>query len=264
MAARTAHPAWRRAPTCSCRSGDGQGLPEVETLVGRTESRSARDPRRPRRHWTYRAHLRRHPRTRLRGRDQAAVLRFLNRIRHARTRRLGRCPVPQRQWTSTNAPCRGQSSAPAARRDQAAPGLPGRRRPRGHRRRRAGADRGRGDRTAGRRERRGARYRVGAGARAKELWRNNLVSAFGVATVCAVSAVMESLERRYEAIKPHLSERQRRIWLGQRGSGAWVGRGAGGRGRGAGLAGHGAAWTQRARRSAPVAGGPLAGTRRRA
>ena len=29
-----------------------------------------------------------------------------------------------------------------------------------------------------------------------------------------MSAVMESLERRYEAIKPHLSERQRRIWLG--------------------------------------------------
>ena len=35
-----------------------------------------------------------------------------------------------------------------------------------------------------------------------------------MATVCAMSAVMESLERRYEAIKPHLSERQRRIWLG--------------------------------------------------
>ena len=29
-----------------------------------------------------------------------------------------------------------------------------------------------------------------------------------------MSAVVESLERRYEAIKPHLSERQRRIWLG--------------------------------------------------
>ena len=29
-----------------------------------------------------------------------------------------------------------------------------------------------------------------------------------------MSAAMESLERRYEAIKPHLSERQRRIWLG--------------------------------------------------
>ena len=29
-----------------------------------------------------------------------------------------------------------------------------------------------------------------------------------------MSAVMESLERRYDAIRPHLTERQRRIWLG--------------------------------------------------
>ena len=29
-----------------------------------------------------------------------------------------------------------------------------------------------------------------------------------------MSAVMESLARRYEAIKPHLTERQRRVWLG--------------------------------------------------
>jgi len=35
-----------------------------------------------------------------------------------------------------------------------------------------------------------------------------------VATVCAVSAVLESLVRRYDAIKLHLTERQRRIWLG--------------------------------------------------
>ena len=35
-----------------------------------------------------------------------------------------------------------------------------------------------------------------------------------MATVCAMAAVMESLVRRYDAIKPHLTERQRRIWLG--------------------------------------------------
>jgi hypothetical protein len=29
-----------------------------------------------------------------------------------------------------------------------------------------------------------------------------------------MSAVMESLVRRYDAIKPHLTERQRRVWLG--------------------------------------------------
>lgn len=29
-----------------------------------------------------------------------------------------------------------------------------------------------------------------------------------------MSAMMESLVRRYDAIKPHLSERQRRVWLG--------------------------------------------------
>ena len=29
-----------------------------------------------------------------------------------------------------------------------------------------------------------------------------------------MSAVMESLVRRYDAVKPHLTERQRRIWLG--------------------------------------------------
>jgi hypothetical protein len=29
-----------------------------------------------------------------------------------------------------------------------------------------------------------------------------------------MSAVMEFLERRYDAIRPHLTERQRRIWLG--------------------------------------------------
>jgi Rhodopirellula transposase DDE domain len=34
------------------------------------------------------------------------------------------------------------------------------------------------------------------------------------ATVCAMSAIMESLARRYDALKPHLSERQRRLWLG--------------------------------------------------
>src|SRR5437764_2583341 len=35
-----------------------------------------------------------------------------------------------------------------------------------------------------------------------------------MATVCAMSAVMEALVRRYDAIKPHLTERQRRVWLG--------------------------------------------------
>ena len=35
-----------------------------------------------------------------------------------------------------------------------------------------------------------------------------------MATVCAMAAVVESLVRRYDAIKPHLTERQRRIWLG--------------------------------------------------
>lgn len=32
--------------------------------------------------------------------------------------------------------------------------------------------------------------------------------------VCAMSPVMESLACRYDAIKPHLTERQRRVWLG--------------------------------------------------
>src|ERR1700716_203637 len=32
--------------------------------------------------------------------------------------------------------------------------------------------------------------------------------------VCAMSPVTESLVRRYEAVKPHLPERQRRVWLG--------------------------------------------------
>ena len=32
--------------------------------------------------------------------------------------------------------------------------------------------------------------------------------------VCAVSPVVESLVGRYEAIGPHLSEGQRRLWLG--------------------------------------------------
>ena len=32
--------------------------------------------------------------------------------------------------------------------------------------------------------------------------------------VCAMSAVSESLARRYELVRPHLSERQRRVWLG--------------------------------------------------
>ena len=29
-----------------------------------------------------------------------------------------------------------------------------------------------------------------------------------------MSPVMESLARRYDTIKPHLTERQRRVWLG--------------------------------------------------
>src|SRR5680860_1055320 len=32
--------------------------------------------------------------------------------------------------------------------------------------------------------------------------------------VCAMSPVMESLAHRYDAIRPHLTERQRRVWLG--------------------------------------------------
>ena len=32
--------------------------------------------------------------------------------------------------------------------------------------------------------------------------------------VCAMSPVMESLARRYDAVRPHLTERQRRVWLG--------------------------------------------------
>jgi hypothetical protein len=32
--------------------------------------------------------------------------------------------------------------------------------------------------------------------------------------VCAMSPVMESVARRYDAVKPHLTERQRRVWLG--------------------------------------------------
>jgi hypothetical protein len=32
--------------------------------------------------------------------------------------------------------------------------------------------------------------------------------------VCAVNAIAESLIRRYDYVKPHLSERQRRVWLG--------------------------------------------------
>src|SRR5439155_2424341 len=32
--------------------------------------------------------------------------------------------------------------------------------------------------------------------------------------VCAMSPVMESRARRYDAVRPHLTERQRRVWLG--------------------------------------------------
>lgn len=32
--------------------------------------------------------------------------------------------------------------------------------------------------------------------------------------VCAMSAVRESLARRYDAVKPHLTGRQCRVWLG--------------------------------------------------
>jgi len=35
-----------------------------------------------------------------------------------------------------------------------------------------------------------------------------------MAIVCVMSAVAESMVRRYEHVKPHLSERQRRVWLG--------------------------------------------------
>ena len=63
--------------------------------------------------------------------------------------------------------------------------------------------------------------------------------------------------RRYDAIRPHLTERQRRVWLGSEARELGSG-GVDGRGRGAGLARHGAAWTQRARRSRTTTGGPLA------
>jgi hypothetical protein len=33
-------------------------------------------------------------------------------------------------------------------------------------------------------------------------------------TVRAISVLVESLARRYEALRPHLTERQRRLWLG--------------------------------------------------
>src|SRR5258708_24229958 len=32
--------------------------------------------------------------------------------------------------------------------------------------------------------------------------------------VCAMSPVRESLARRYDAVRPHLTERQCRVWLG--------------------------------------------------
>src|SRR5438552_6124255 len=32
--------------------------------------------------------------------------------------------------------------------------------------------------------------------------------------VCAISPVRESLARRYDAVRPHLTERQCRVWLG--------------------------------------------------
>ena len=35
-----------------------------------------------------------------------------------------------------------------------------------------------------------------------------------MAIVCAVNAISESLVRRYDHVKAHLSERQRRVWLG--------------------------------------------------
>ena len=54
---------------------------------------------------------------------------------------------------------------------------------------------------------------------AKGSWRNNVCLASGAGSVCAMDAavvdpVEESLARRWEALRPHLNERQRRLWLG--------------------------------------------------
>ena len=47
---------------------------------------------------------------------------------------------------------------------------------------------------------------------------NKVCSCLGMSSVCAmdgaVDAVAESLARRWEALRPHLTERQRRLWLG--------------------------------------------------
>jgi AcrR family transcriptional regulator len=48
----------------------------------------------------------------------------------------------------------------------------------------------------------------------KRLPRNDSVLDDGVSAVRTASPVMASLARRYDVVKPHLTERQRRVWLG--------------------------------------------------
>lgn len=68
---------------------------------------------------------------------------------------------------------------------------------------------------------------------------------------------VESLARRYEMWRPHLTERRRRLWLGGRGAGAACGWAGGGRPSSGGSCGHGAARSRSrgARRSGAAAGG---------
>jgi hypothetical protein len=67
---------------------------------------------------------------------------------------------------------------------------------------------------------------------------------------------VESLARRYEMWRPHLTERRRRLWLGGRGAGAACGWAGGGRPSGGGACGHGAARSRsRGARRFAAAGG---------
>src|SRR3954468_21412230 len=90
-----------------------------------------------------------------------------------------------------------------------------------------------------------------------------------------MAVAVDSLSRRFEALRPHLNERQRRLWLGAEGRelgpggagvapaaggepAATVGRGGGGVGGGRSGRGHRSAGSRRARRSGACAGGLLA------
>jgi hypothetical protein len=78
----------------------------------------------------------------------------------------------------------------------------------------------------------------------------------GAPPVAHSPVAVESLARRYEMWRPHLTER-RRLWLGGRGAGAACGWAGGGRPSGGGGCGHGAAGSRSrgARRSGAAAGG---------